>query len=53
MRTGEKSILEQLEEKAKEVVKKVEDALDEISADEEPLKVTYPDDEKPPEPAKK
>ncbi len=49
----EKSILEKVEDKAKELSKKVEGVLDQISADEEPLKVTYPDSEKPEDPEKK
>ena len=40
----EKSIFEKLEDGAKEIGKKVEKVLDEISADEEPLNVTYPED---------
>ncbi len=50
---GEKSIFESIEEKAKEIGKKVEEILDDVSADEEPLKVTYPDGETAPEPPKK
>jgi hypothetical protein len=39
----EKSVLDKIEEKAKEIGEKVEKVLDDISADEEPLKITYPD----------
>lgn len=48
----EKSILQKIEDTAKDVGKKVEEALDEMGADEEPLKVTYPDAAKPAEPPK-
>jgi hypothetical protein len=46
----EKSIVDKIEEKAKEIGQKVEKVLDDISADEEPLKVTYPDQKKPKQP---
>jgi hypothetical protein len=49
----EKSIVEKIEEKAKEIGQKVEKVLDDISADEEPLKVTYPDQPKPERPTDK
>lgn len=44
--TQEKSIIDKVEETAKDAFKKVEKVLDEIAADEEPVTVTYPDDDK-------
>ena len=49
----EKSIIDTVEEKAKEIGKKVEKALDDMGADEERLKVTYPDANKPTDAPKK
>jgi hypothetical protein len=53
--TNEKSIIDKVEDAAKDAFKKVEKVLDEIAADEEPVTVTYPDEDKstagrPPEP---
>jgi hypothetical protein len=50
---GEKSIFESIEDKAKEIGKKVEEILDDVSADEEQVKVTYPEGETSSESSKK
>jgi len=42
----DKSILEDIQDTAKSVVKKVEDVLDEIAADEKPHTITYDEEEK-------
>jgi hypothetical protein len=47
-----KTILDKIEDKAKEIENKIEQVLDDISADEERLTVTYPDAEKSPTPNK-
>jgi hypothetical protein len=43
----ENSIVDKVEEAAKDAFKKVEKVFDEISADEEPVTVTYPDRTRP------
>jgi hypothetical protein len=48
----DKSILEDIEDSAKSVVKKVGEVLDEITADEKPHTITYDEDDKQPAPKK-
>jgi hypothetical protein len=48
----DKSLLEDIEGAAKSVVKKVEEVLDEIAADEKPHTVTYDEDDAKPSPEK-
>ena len=49
----DKSIIDKAEEKAKEIGKKIEEVLEDMGADEERLKVTYPNADKPSDPVQK
>ena len=49
----DKSLLGKIDSKVEEIARKAEQVIEDIGADEQPLKVVYPDADKTAEPPKK